>query len=113
VRLYHGTDVASALDIQANGLDAGKAAAMNGIGDFWATCDPATADWFAQVNQAGGPPARLVFELLFGILMSLLTEVDPQVELDGTDVYHFHPSSYPVVNRHMANRQVISPVPRP
>ncbi len=69
LRLYHGTDRASATDIALNGLDGNRAAAFNGSGEFWATVDVAMADTFAFVNPAGGIPARFDFDLPVAVLV--------------------------------------------
>lgn len=70
IHLYHGTDAASANAIIANGLDAAAAAAFNGSGEFWATKDQTTADWFAMTNPANGQPARLEFDLPLPIFVA-------------------------------------------
>jgi hypothetical protein len=111
VRLYHGTDLASANDIQAHGLDAARAAAFNGSGDFWATTDLAAADVFAQVNPANGVPARLAFDLPLAVLHGLLGSPGPAALQHGNDLYQFLPRGFPTLNRHMTNLQVASPVP--
>jgi hypothetical protein len=111
LRLHHGTDEDSANDILNNGLDRAKAASQNVTGEFWATANPADADTFAQVNPAGGIPARYSFDLPLSVLGALLSANPPQAYQHGTDWYEFLPGSYPTLNRHMAARQVVSPVP--
>lgn len=111
VRLHHGTDVASATDILNGGLDPAKAAAFNVSGEFWATTDVAGADTFAQVNPAAGVPARFDFNLPRRVLAALLSSVPPMAYQHGADNYEFLPASFPDLNRYMANRLVVSPVP--
>jgi len=111
IPLHHGTDLGSANDIAVNGLEVARAAAFNGGGEFWATVDVAMADLFAQVNPAGGLPARLDFELPVAVLEALLTSNPPQAYQHGADVYEFLPTAFATLNAFMANRQVVSPVP--
>ena len=111
LRLHHGTDLASANDLLNNGVDAGKAAAFNVSGEFWTTTDVAVADTFAQVNPAGGTPARLEFDLPMPVLTALLPTTPPQAYQHGSDAYEFLPTAFASLNAHLANRQVISPVP--
>jgi hypothetical protein len=111
VRLHHGTDVDSATDILNSGLDPAKAAAFNVSGEFWATTDVAGADTFAQVNPAAGVPARFDFDLPRRVLTALLSSVPPMAYQHGAGDYEFLPASFPDLNRHMANGQVVSPVP--
>lgn len=111
MRLYHGTDLASANAIIVNGLDVVAAAAFNGTGEFWATSDRATADWFAMANPANGQPARLEFDLPLPVLTALLSGWPIRAYLHGADDYEFLPGAYPLLNLSMQNRQVISPVP--
>jgi hypothetical protein len=111
VRLYHGTDLASANDIRDNGINHTKAAAFNATGEFWVTTDVPMADTFAQVNPAGGIPARFEFEVSLAVLGLLLGATPPRAYQYGNDVYEFLPLSFPTLNQHMINRQVVSPVP--
>lgn len=111
IRLYHGTDLASANAIMINGLDASAAAAFNGTGEFWATTDRATADWFAMANPTNGTPARLEFDLPLPVLIALLNGIPIRAYLHGAGDYEFLPGAYPLLNQSMQNRQVISPVP--
>ena len=111
IRLYHGTDLASANAIIINGLDVSAAAALNGTGDFWASSDRATADWFAMANPANGTPARFEFDLPLPVLHALLSVVPIRAYLHGAGDYEFLPGAYPLLNQSMQNRQVISPVP--
>lgn len=111
LRLHHGTDLNSALDIMHNGLDQTNAAALNVSGEFWATTDQNMADVFAQVNPTGGQPARLDFDIPLQVVLDLIAAIPPQAIRDGEDVYEFLPSSYAVLNQHLTNRQVVSPVP--
>lgn len=111
VHLYHGTDLDSANAIMVNGLEVAAAAAFNGAGEFWATSDRATADWFAMANPANGSPARLEFDLPGPVLIALLGVSPIRVYLHGTGDYEFLPAAYPLLNQSMQNRRVISPVP--
>jgi hypothetical protein len=111
IRLHHGTDENSANDILHNGLNAASAARQNVTGEFWATTSAADADTFAQVNPAGGTPARFSFDLPLSVLGSLLAANPPRAFQHGSGWFEFLPSSYPTLNRHMTNRQVVSPVP--
>jgi hypothetical protein len=111
IRLHYGTDEDSANDILGHGLNGGNAAVFNVTGEFWTTTDPAAADTFAQVNPAGGTPARYSFDLPLGVLRALLASNPPRVYQHGGDWYEFLPTSYATVNQHRTNQQVISPVP--
>jgi hypothetical protein len=110
IRLHHGTDLGSANDIAANGLDAARAAAFNEGGEFWATMDVAMADTFAQVNPAGGTPARLDFDLPMTVLAALLAANPPRAYQHGADVYEFLPAAFATLNAAITNRHVVSPV---
>lgn len=105
VCLYHGTDMRSANDIAALGLDQAKAAKYNGSGEFWATTDPDEADLFAQVNPANGVPARLEFELPLAVLQNLL--VAGTVYIHSNAAHEFLPRSFAVLNGHMSDKQVV------
>src|SRR5260370_3337196 len=111
IRLHHGTDLASANDIMNNGLDQARAAAFNASGEFWATTDLATANTFAQVNPANGAPARFDFNLPPQVLAAFLGASPPRAYQHGSDVYEFLPAAFPMLNQHIANCQVVSPVP--
>jgi hypothetical protein len=77
IRLHHGTDLLSATDILNNGLSRVQAANRNVTGEFWAATDPADAETFAQVNPAGGIPARFTFDLEETVLAGLLAAAPP------------------------------------
>jgi hypothetical protein len=94
-----------------HGLDQAAAAAFNVSGEFWATADQSVADTFAQVNPAGGVPARLDFDLPLRILVALLSSAPPRAYQHGDDDYEFLPTGFVLLNAHMANSQVVSPVP--
>jgi len=94
-----------------NGLSRARAASMNVTGECWATTDAADADTFAQVNPTGAVPARYSFDVEETVLVGLLAANPPQAYQHGPDCYEFLPSSYPVLNHHMVNGRVISPVP--
>jgi hypothetical protein len=111
VRLHHGTDLLSAIDLRDNGLDQARAAAFNATGEFWATTDLAVADTFAQVNPAGGIPARFDFDVPQPVLDALVGTHPPRAYQYGNDVFEFVPASFAMLNQHMMNRQVVSPVP--
>lgn len=114
IRLHHGTDENSANDLHLNGVNQAQAAAFNVSGEFWATTSVADAETFAQVNPAGGVPARFSFDLPLAVLQTLLNTAPPrayQHTTAGVSWYEFLPSSFPLLNQHMANRQVVSPVP--
>ena len=111
IRLYHGTDLASANAIMINGLDVGAAVTLNGTGESWATSDRATADWFAMANPANGPPARLEFDIPQPVLVALLSGMPIRASLHAADDYEFLPGAYSLLNQSMQNCQVISPVP--
>jgi hypothetical protein len=114
IRLHHGTDENSANDILQHGVNHTQAAAFNVSGEFWATTSAADAETLAQVNPAGGVPARFSFDFPLGMLQTLLHARPPrayQHTTAGVDWYEFLPSSFPLLNQHMANREVVSPVP--
>jgi hypothetical protein len=108
--LHHGTDLDSANDLLANGLDSAKAAAYNVSGEFWATTNPQTANTFAQVNPAGGPPARFDFDIPVDVLQTLLAETPPVAYPHGTDWFEFLPACFADINQHRTNQQVV-PLP--
>ena len=110
IRLRHGTDVASANDIMTNGVSQTAAALLNVSGEFWAATDERTANMFAQVNPSNGPPARVDFDLPDGVLAMLVRQLPPLVNQNGPDTYEFLPASFPDLNHHMANVQVV-PLP--
>src|SRR5437763_828508 len=89
VRLCHGTDLGSASDMSSTGLDPAKAAVFNATGEFWATTDRALADMFAQVNPAGGTPARFDFDVPAHVLGTLLGSNPPRAYQHGNDTYEF------------------------
>jgi len=114
IRLHHGTDENSANDLLHQGLDQAHAAAFNVSGEFWATISLADAEAFAQVNPAGGVPARYSFDLALWALQTLLISTSPrayQHSTSGVRWYEFLPASFPLLNQHMANREVVCPVP--
>jgi hypothetical protein len=110
IRFHHGTDLASAHQILAHGLDAAMAANYNSSGEFWATTDPIIADWFALTNPANGPPARLEFALPEQTVQDLLAQNPAVVHRHSPQTYEFLPASFGVVNQRMTNQQVV-PVP--
>jgi hypothetical protein len=111
IRLHHGTDEDSANDILNNGLSRTRAASQNVTGECWVTTNASDADTFAQVNPAGGIPARYSFDLPLSVLAALLSSNPPRAYQHGADWYEFLPASYPTLNREMVNCQVVSPVP--
>jgi hypothetical protein len=106
ITLYHGTDWASALDIQQNGLSLASAQAARGTGEFWATDDLQDADWFALSNNANGPPARLEFEMSAVVLIQLLAAIPAHAQFHQGIGLEFFPASFPTLNQHMRNKQV-------
>src|SRR5262245_30328473 len=98
VQLYHGTDLTSANDTLSHGLVAATAARYNGSGEFWATTDPTTADWFARTNPAGGTPARLSFEVPDQVLQQLLAQRPRVVIAHLPNDYEFWPASFELLN---------------
>jgi hypothetical protein len=114
VRLHHGTDEVSANDLLASGVDQARAAAFNVSGEFWATTSQTDAETFAQVNPAGGVPARFSFDLPRWVLEALVASIPPEAYRHATawaEWYEFLPNSFPILNRHMTNREAVSPVP--
>jgi hypothetical protein len=106
IRLYHGTDWQSAQRIASFGLNANQAAQYNTSGEFWATTDEVIAGWFAQVNPAGGTPAKLEFEVSKELLAELLSEVPPAALRHSSATYEFLPASFRRLNLHMVNIEV-------
>jgi len=98
--------------MEAHGLDEMAARQYNGGGEFWATTDPAIADWFAAVNQSSPPAARFEFDLPSAIMAQLMNSFPLEViEHRGSYVaYELLPNSFPVVNLYMVNRVVV-PLP--
>jgi hypothetical protein len=112
IRLYHGTNLVSANQLSAHGLDELAARKYNGGGEFWATTDPDIADWFAACNQSSPPAARFEFVLPIAIMSQLMNAVPFQVIEHRTSyvAYEFLPGSFPVVNSHMVSKVVV-PLP--
>ncbi len=110
LRLHHGTDLTSANDLLLNGVDQGKAATFNGTGEFWASTDASVADWFALAHPSSPPAARFEFDLPVQVLRLLLGTFPPAVTQQGPNDYEFLPTSFPLLNLHLTNRQVV-PVP--
>jgi hypothetical protein len=111
IRLHHGTDERSANDILNNGLSVAQALRAGGTGEFWVTTDAASADVFASVNPAGGVPARYSYDLPVRVVDTLLAATPPLASQQGPGWYEFLPGSYDILNLHMTNREVVSPVP--
>jgi hypothetical protein len=107
IRLHHGTDKYSANDLFLNGVNQAQAAVFNVSGEFWATTSAIDSEAFAQVNPAGGVPALYSFDLPLEVLQALLESNPPRVyqhTTTGVNWYEFLPSSFPLLNQHMANR---------
>jgi hypothetical protein len=114
IRLHHGTDESSANDLLQHGAQQAQAAVFNVSGEFWATTSAADAETFAQVNPAGGVPARFSFDPPLWVPQTLLSASPPgayQHTTSGVVWYEFLPDSFPLLNQHAANREVVSPVP--
>ena len=109
IRLHHGTDENSATDLLLHGVDQGQAAVFNVSGEFWATTGDTDADTFAQVNPAGGVPARYSFDIPLWVLRALLNANPPRAYLltsAGVDWYEFSRTSFGMLNQYMTNRQM-------
>jgi hypothetical protein len=89
----------------------GNSGGIQWLGEFWATKDQTTADWFAMTNPANGQPARLEFDLPLPVLITLLSQLPIRAYLHGADDYEFLPGAYQLLNQSLQNRRVISPVP--
>lgn len=114
IRLHHGTDVKSANTLLRHGVDQTQAAAFNVTGEFWATTNATDAETFAQVNPAGGVPRRFSFDVPLWVLQTLLTANPPQAvrhTSSGVDWYEILSGGFPLLNQHMMDGQVVSPVP--
>jgi hypothetical protein len=70
----------------------------------------ADADVFAKVNPANGVSARYSFDFPEQVLLLLVRSVPPRAYQVGNQEYEFLPASFAILNRHMTNRQVVSPV---
>jgi hypothetical protein len=108
LRMSHGTDLDSATEIRDRGLSAAAAARYNSTGEFWASTDAGTADWFARTNPASGSPARLDFDLSEDVLALLVNQA--LAVAHGTADFEFLPASFAILNQAMSNKQVV-PVP--
>ncbi len=106
LRLHHGTDLDSATAMRDRGLSAAEAARYNSTGEFWASTDAVTADWFARTNPAGGRPAQLSFDVPEEALALLL---DQGLAVAHGD-FEFLPAAFDILNQAMTNKQVV-PVP--
>ena len=109
LRLYHGTDLASAQDIINNGVSRARAAAWNASGEFWATTDPANADYFAMATL--GVPARLEFDFPNDVLAALVGDTPPRAIWQVGVHVEFLPASFAALNRHSVNWVIVSPLP--
>jgi hypothetical protein len=107
IDFHHGTDLTSANDLLYRGLDASAAARYNGSGEFWATTDFTVAEWFAKANPANGMPARFHFALPEEVLQLLLARLSGGVIMHSAVNFEFFPASFPLVNQHISNRQVV------
>src|SRR5262249_31170182 len=101
VRLYHGTDLASANQLLAQGVVAALAALPNGGGESWPTRTPATADLFAKATRAGGTPVRSEFELSEPTLLWLVTQNPSTAVRHSAEDFEFLPPSFDVLNQSM------------
>jgi hypothetical protein len=116
VRLYHGTDLASANDILQNGLDAQRAIATGGPGyagqgEFYAITTYSEAEKVAKLCGRGPDFAVLAFDLPDTVIQDLLSRwPGAAAHIDGSDLYVFYPTSYAVLNANMTNKQLV-PVP--
>ena len=106
LRLHHGTDLQSANDIVRNGLDAVKAASYNGSGEFWASSEIGTADWFARTNPSNGQPARISFDIEESVLQQLCSAQPSVVFAHGPNDYEFQSTCFPHLNQAMKNKKV-------
>ena len=114
LRLHHGTDESSATDLLRDGVDERQAAVFNVSGEFWGTTGLAEAETFAQVNPAAGLPTIYSFDIPLQVLQAMLTANPPrayQHTTSGVDWYEFLPKGFPLLNLHMANRQIDPPAP--
>jgi hypothetical protein len=109
VRLYHGTDLASALDIVNNGVNRAKAAGWNASGEFWATVKPDDADLFALT--APGTPARVEFDFPEAVLALMADDSPPRAVWQDDQNVEFLPASFGELNRHATSWSIVSPVP--
>jgi hypothetical protein len=110
VRFFHGTDAISAQAILQNGLDASLAARYNGSGEFWATTDLTTADWFARTNPANGVPVLFEFTLSEQVFQHLVQQRPRVVIVHSSQDCEFLPPSFDLLNRHMTGQRVV-PLP--
>jgi hypothetical protein len=110
IRFHHGTDLTSANDLLLNAVDQQHAAAWNGTGEFWATSDHHRAEWFALSHPASPPAACFEFDLREAVLLVILQMNPPGAKYHGAGDYEFQPASFPLLNQHMNQRQVV-PVP--
>ena len=95
-----GTDLASALDIVQNGLDAEKARELGGDGSFWVVpvAQLESARLFALANPALSSQGALVkitvpSEILDDLLKNSLLEI-----VAGGQFYRFVPDSLDILN---------------
>jgi hypothetical protein len=110
IRFHHGTDQASANDLLQNGVNQQHAAAWNGTGEFWATCDHHRAEWFARSHPSSPPAACFEFDLPESVLLVILQMNPPEALHHAPDDYEFLPGSHALLNQHLTNVQVV-PVP--
>jgi hypothetical protein len=111
VRLCHGTDMNSAMDIRDNGLDEQRALAtgQGNAAEFHATTDVLDANFYAGNSgvQRGAAAARLEFTLGSDIIQDLLSR-GLAFHIDGGTRYVFYAGSFGVLNASMMNKTVVS-----
>ena len=110
IRFHHGTDILCGKDLLQNGVDEQSAAAWNGSGEFWATCDTGRAEWFGRSHPKSPPAACFEFDLYESVVLTILQMNPPGAIHHAPHDYEFQPGSYDLLNQHMMNKQVV-PVP--
>jgi hypothetical protein len=108
IKFHHGTDLSSANDLFQNGINQSRAAAWNGSGEFWATVDHLRAVWFANSNPGSPPAACFEFEISQGVFQMILAMRPLVVELHAVGEFEFLPASFPLLNQHMCNKQIVA-----
>jgi hypothetical protein len=117
IRLFHGTDLNTALWIQENGLSFERMVEYCtgfgfGAGYFWTTTRMRIACQYSHGNPAvamnGVLPAVVSFVLPMSVVRGLESGTPPLVEqwsVEDAD-YRFHPEAFATVNAAMTDRMV-------
>lgn len=104
LRLYHGTDAASAESIRTSGVSLESAAEFGGR-EFWMTTVPTTAWTFATSRIMGGKSCVLSADVSVEAISYCLQEDWASIQMDNYSIM-FEPQSFEILNDAMKNLTV-------